>query len=102
MKLIDRGEPAEIVRPRIFALDWGAVQSCDVFLMVLDGRVPDEGGCVELGMAFALGKPCIAFHTDSRRFARGYNNAMIDGCLGDRIAHNWDELNALLLPFGPD
>jgi nucleoside 2-deoxyribosyltransferase len=95
MKLIDAGEPAEVVRPRLFDLDWRNVQGCDLLLMLVDGRVPDEGACVELGMAFALGKPCVGFQTDSRRFARGYNNVMLDGCLRG-IAHEWDELPDLI------
>jgi nucleoside 2-deoxyribosyltransferase len=95
-KLIDEGMPAAEVRARIFDQDRIAVETCDVFLLVLDGRVPDEGACVELGMAFSLGKPCIGFQTDSRRFSRGFNNAMIDGCLTDEIAWDWVELRKRL------
>lgn len=93
---ISRGEPPDVVRSEIFELDWTAVRDCDMLLLVLDGRVPDEGGCVELGMAFALGKPCIGFQTDSRRFSGGFNNAMIDGCLKGRTASDWDGLGRLL------
>lgn len=96
MKLIDAGEPAENVRPRLFALDWDNVRACDIMLVVLDGRVPDEGACVELGMAFALGKPCVGLQSDSRRFARGFNNVMIDGCLQGRIATSFEDLPAIL------
>lgn len=36
----------------IFELDRDKILACDVFLFVLDGRVPDEGACVELGIAY--------------------------------------------------
>ena len=34
--------------------------------MVLDGRIPDEGACVELGIAYANGKRCYGVKTDAR------------------------------------
>lgn len=37
----------------IFRIDRDAVFSADILLFVLDGRVPDEGASVELGMAYA-------------------------------------------------
>ena len=36
----------------IFAIDREQVLKCDIFLFVLDGRVPDEGACFELGIAY--------------------------------------------------
>ena len=36
----------------IFELDRGKVLEADALLLVLDGRVPDEGACVELGIAY--------------------------------------------------
>src|SRR5437867_9719978 len=53
-------------RRRVFAADVAALRSCDVILCLLDGRVPDEGMCVELGMAWALGKTCVGYRTDFR------------------------------------
>ena len=35
----------------IFHLDKEQIFACDIFLVLLDGRVPDEGACVELGLA---------------------------------------------------
>jgi nucleoside 2-deoxyribosyltransferase len=94
---IDRGEPKELVRARIFREDRHAVAECDVLLCLLDGRVPDEGVCIELGMAYALGKPCIGYKTDRRAMDdRGENNIMVDGCLDGRIAHTHAELLELL------
>ncbi len=44
---------AEERRRAMFELDKRKVFECDIFLFVLDGRVPDEGACVELGLAHA-------------------------------------------------
>ena len=38
-------------RSAMFDLDRASIFEADVFLFVLDGRVPDEGACVEHGMA---------------------------------------------------
>jgi len=56
----------------MFDLDRTRILESDVFLFVLDGRVPDEGACVELGIAYCqmyLGeveKLLIGLHTDAR------------------------------------
>jgi len=39
-------------RHAMFRLDRDTILTYDVFLFVLDGRVPDEGACVELGIAY--------------------------------------------------
>jgi len=39
-------------RATMFALDRDMILTCDVFLFILDGRIPDEGACVELGIAY--------------------------------------------------
>jgi len=44
---------AEEKRQRLFETDCDEVLKVDVFLYVLDGRVPDEGAAVELGIAYA-------------------------------------------------
>ena len=59
-------------RQAIFLLDKGQILACDIFLFVLDGRVPDEGACVELGIAYCQKelqnskKLLLGLHTDSR------------------------------------
>ena len=56
---VERGRPpydrmtADERREAMFELDKRKIFGCDVFLIVLDGRVPDEGACVELGLAHA-------------------------------------------------
>ena len=39
-------------RKTMFEMDLTEISACDVFLFVLDGRIPDEGACVELGLAY--------------------------------------------------
>jgi len=72
----------------IFKLDADEILRADVFLIVLDGRVPDEGACVELGIAYGQkhfllqDKLLIGLHTDIRgAFPGGKLNAMINGAL---------------------
>lgn len=62
----------EELRQSIFAIDREKVLEADIFLFVLDGRVPDDGACVELGIAYAQkyllkrDKLIIGLHTDMR------------------------------------
>jgi nucleoside 2-deoxyribosyltransferase len=84
------------VRRRVFESDVAALRECDVVLCLLDGPVPDDGMCVELGMAWALGKQCVGYRTDVRRHGRtGDVNPMIEGCLAG-IARTRGELAGLL------
>ena len=84
-------------RRAIFETDRDAVFSSDVLLFVLDGRVPDEGAAVELGLAYAhraaTGRPAaiVGLMTDSRAaFLGGRLNSMLsealDVVLSDRPA----------------
>ena len=56
----------------MFGLDRSGILDSDVFLFVLDGRVPDEGACVELGIAYCQKylqngeKLLLGLHTDIR------------------------------------
>ncbi|WP_331773288.1 nucleoside 2-deoxyribosyltransferase (plasmid) [Embleya sp. NBC_00888] len=105
----DGGEGAEMVRRgldeatvsrELFDKDVAAVAACDLFVIVLDGRVPDEGACVELGLAHAWNKPCFGLQTDSRRFGgTGTNNLMIDHALDHGISHTLDELVTAVTVF---
>lgn len=81
-EMIESKETKSGLREKIFRADVNGVRDCDILLLLLDGRVPDEGACVELGMAHAMGKICIAYKTDSRAMdVNGDNNIMIDGTL---------------------
>ena len=85
------------LRKRIFDNDLSGVKACDIILCLLDGRVPDEGTCVELGMAYVLGKVCVGYKTDTRSMTlEGYDNIMITECIGGNIASNKEELVSIL------
>ena len=53
-----------VINKKIFNTDLDGIKNCDILVFFLDGRVPDEGACVELGIAYALGKKCIGYKTD--------------------------------------
>ncbi|MFH1149379.1 MAG: nucleoside 2-deoxyribosyltransferase [Actinomycetota bacterium] len=49
-----------------FALDVFQILACDYFVFNMNGSVPDEGGVVETGVAFAAGKPVVIYRNDTR------------------------------------
>ena len=49
-----------------FALDIFQILECDYFVFNMNGRVPDEGGVVETGVALAAGKPVVIYRNDMR------------------------------------
>lgn len=92
-QLVRQGHDEHAVRAAMFDADVLAVKECAALVFVLDGRVPDEGGCVELGMAYAWGKPCLGLQTDVRRFGgTDSNNLMIDYALGRQISPTVEDL----------
>ena len=65
----------------IFNKDKDEVLKADILFFMLDGRIPDEGACVELGIAYASGKRCYGFKSDSRSVELDMDlNPMITGC----------------------
>lgn len=71
-------------REAMFNFDRDKILEADIFLFVLDGRVPDEGACVELGIAYGANclmgakKIIIGIQTDVRAaFLRSKINPMI-------------------------
>lgn len=84
------GKTEEELIKMIFELDAGEVQKADILFMNIDGRVPDEGACVELGLAFSGGKRCYGFKTDTRAVESGLDiNPMISGAM-IKIFKNYD------------
>ena len=85
-------------RQALFELDKSKVFACDIFLFVLDGRIPDEGACVELGLAHAqreLQQPqkfLLGLQTDVRAAFLGSKlNPMLRVAL-DKIVDTEDEV----------
>lgn len=70
----------ELVR-MVFEKDTGEIAKSDILVFVTDGRVPDEGACVELGIAYASGKRCYGVRTDARSLESTLPlNPLIAGC----------------------
>ena len=95
--LVQKGFDKGQVRRKTFDSDIEGIRQCDIFLCLLDGRVPDEGTCVELGIAYALGKECIAYKTDTRAMDKNGDNLIIGGCVKSRIYSSPSELGDALL-----
>ena len=78
----------------IFNLDYQQVLKSDIIFMNIDGRVPDEGANVELGIGYAVGKRCYGFKTDTRSIQHVLDpNPMIVGCMIKVFKnYNGDEL----------
>lgn len=92
----------------IFEMDMQNLFESDIFLFVLDGRVPDEGAAVALGIAhthksFAKkDRILIGLHTDKRAAFMGEKlNPMIFSPL-DYIASSEDDLLAFLKGVGDE
>ena len=84
------GKTEEELIDLIFPLDVENVLKADIIFMNLDGRVPDEGACVELGIAYNAGKRCYGFKTDTRATESSMDlNPMISGCML-KIFKNYD------------
>ena len=76
------GKSKEDLVAMIFAKDLEEVKKADIVFFLLDGRAPDEGACVELGMAYAFDKRCYGFKTDTRTVEMSLDlNPMITGCM---------------------
>jgi nucleoside 2-deoxyribosyltransferase len=100
--MLEMGLTQQEISRQVFTTDRDRVFEADALLFVLDGRVPDEGACVELGMAYgqkvALQKDklLVGIHTDWRwAFPWTKRNPLIDGAL-DCVFEDEDELLAFL------
>jgi nucleoside 2-deoxyribosyltransferase len=83
----------------VFGLDRDWVFKADILLFLLDGRVPDEGAALELGLAYAQKhllnqkKLLVGFSTERRTFSQDHKlNVMLAGAL----EHIFTDLGELL------
>ena len=84
------GLTEEELTKKIFEKDIDEIAKSDIIFMVIDGRVPDEGACVELGIAYASGKRCYGIKSDARTIEASLaTNPMIIGCL-KKLFFNYD------------
>ena len=88
----DKDDTLKVSRS-LFEIDKKAIMECDILIIFLDGRVPDEGACVELGMAYAWNKKCYGYKTDDRSLDfTGTDNLFIEGCLDFKVYNDFNEL----------
>ncbi|MBI9075361.1 MAG: nucleoside 2-deoxyribosyltransferase [Desulfatibacillum sp.] len=70
----------KFVNRAIFSVDvYQILEGCDYLVFNMNGRVPDEGGVVETGIAFAAQKPLVIYKKDYRTKFNGSDNSMITG-----------------------
>jgi len=100
--LIVNGEPKYAAIKKIFKIDVDEIKKSDILLFIIDGRVPDEGACVELGIAYSLNKFCLGLKTDSRYLMDNLDNPLILGALEGRIAKTIHELEDFLKSYEID
>jgi nucleoside 2-deoxyribosyltransferase len=79
--LVANGTPVNEAKNTIFERDIAAIDRCDILLLVMDGRVIDEGACFELGYAYSRGKICIGLKTDVRSLLTIGDNPMVECAL---------------------
>ena len=89
-EMVASGKTINEARKSIFENDIKAIEKCDIILCLLDGRVPDEGMCVELGIAHALGKKCFGYRTDSRVSESEGMNIILEGTLSHVFTNKKD------------
>ena len=77
----------------LFRLDCKNLRRCDLFLYLMDGRVPDEGASFALGFCCASGKRCVGYKTDVRTVLDSADNLMLTGGL-ETLLHTEDELRS--------
>ncbi|MCK9593002.1 MAG: nucleoside 2-deoxyribosyltransferase [Methanoregula sp.] len=94
--LLRNGDSKENSVNLIFNLDVEEIKKSDVLIIILDGRVPDEGACVELGIAYALNKICIGLKTDPRCLMDNLDNPLILGALKGKLAKNITDLDKFI------
>lgn len=89
----DTNEGLNIAYSLVFMLDvYQLVTLTDAVVVNLNGRSPDDGALIELGIAFALGKPIVLYKDDPRTFAMGTENPMVSGTANFNICTRLDHL----------
>jgi deoxyadenosine/deoxycytidine kinase/nucleoside 2-deoxyribosyltransferase len=95
-EMVEAGLEVHQARDAIFERNRLAVEESDIVVFIMDGRSPDEGACIEVGIGYALGKTCIGLKTDFRTCEPGGNNLMLDGVVRYRIAADLEDLLSML------
>lgn len=93
--LRQKGFSDKEIKEQIFKSDHNAILESDIILCLLDGRVLDEGMCIELGIGYALKKQCIGYKTDYRSQDKFGNNIMLEGTLSKIFTDRTELINHL-------
>lgn len=105
-ELIERNWPsptaAGFLHAAIFALDiYQLVVECDCVVWNWNGRTPDEGAVSEAAIAWALGKPIVAYKDDVRSMITGRDNPLLAGLVDFETVREIDSIvPALELAIG--
>lgn len=94
-ELVAAGEAPAVAAKRVWDCDLAEIQRASALVAILDGRVPDEGVCVEIGLARGLGKFVVGLSTDMRTCFRWGDNPMVRSCL-DAHCTSAEELVSVL------
>ncbi len=81
-----------ILNKAIFALDVFQVLECDGLVLNMNGRVPDEGAMVEVGIAWSIGKTIVIYKDDVRTLISGSNNPLAVGLSGFTVLTKISEI----------
>jgi nucleoside 2-deoxyribosyltransferase len=95
-ELVANGMSVANAAELVWKCDVGAIQKCSMVLAVLDGRVPDEGVCVEIGLAKALDKKVVGYLTDNRACFKWGMNPMVIGAIDVFVSSNEELLFQIL------
>jgi len=87
-------------RTQIFTLDTDTLKQAQIVVALLDGQDVDSGTCIELGIAYSLGKKIFGIITDFRSYHTNDRepqrpNLMVWGVCeeGKTLFHNLHELS---------
>lgn len=103
-------EAGQFLHAAIFALDiFQLVEACQCVVWNQNGRTPDEGAVSEAAIAWALGKPLVAYKDDVRTLITGRDNPLLAGLVDFRTVTELDDIVPALLqqleipnaPHGP-
>lgn len=99
--LIEQGWPeataGRFLHEAIFAMDvYQLVEECGCVVWNLNGRTPDEGAVSEAAIAWALGKPIIAYKDDARSLIAGRDNPLLAGLVDFETVSAISQIPAVL------
>jgi len=76
---------AEAACRQAYEDDIAAIRTANLLVAVFEGNEPDEGVCIEVGYAKALGLTIIGYKSDTRFALPWGHNPMISGCVDSWI-----------------